>query len=246
MAGYFIPLVIIIICASPNYFPELALLPPVSWLTLGRTKYAVAGFVVAMILTVSLKKLPRRRERVAVFILMLVAVARASAMPFIEPLFNRGCLESLKTNFDDNGICLQGTPYTCGPASAVTALRRLGVPAQEGELAIAASTSSAEGTPPDILAEAINRLYGGDGIVAEYRVFKTIAEMKKCGLVLAVMKFNFYEDHFVSVIGSDETGVTIGDPLSGLTKLSDVEFLAQWKFQGVVVRQKAASRAGSK
>lgn len=235
LVGYFLPLILILFCALPNFDPSLSLIPPVSWVTAGRTKYVITGFVVAMILTVSLKKLPKRREQIALFILLFVIVMRASALPFLEPFFNHEHLKSLPTTMDENGICLQGTPYTCGPAAAVTVLRRFGIDAKEGELAIAASSSSAEGTPADILSDAINRLYGSEGVVAEYCVFKSVAELKKYGMVLAVVKFNFYEDHFVSVIGSDEQGVTIGDPLSGMIKLSDAEFEAKWRFEGVVV-----------
>lgn len=44
-------------------------------------------------------------------------------------------LRSLPTRVDPDGVCLQNTPYTCGPAAAVTALRRLRLPAEESELA---------------------------------------------------------------------------------------------------------------
>ena len=52
---------------------------------------------------------------------------------------------------------MQSNGYNCGPAAAVTALRRLGLPAEEGELAILAHTSSAAGTSCDTLCTAIER-----------------------------------------------------------------------------------------
>jgi predicted double-glycine peptidase len=68
--------------------------------------------------------------------------------------------------------CRQSTDYTCGPAAAVTALRKLGFPAEEGQIAIVSYTSATTGTPPDILAEALRKYYGKDGLIVEYRPFK--------------------------------------------------------------------------
>jgi hypothetical protein len=53
-------------------------------------------------------------------------------VPFLAPAFNRGYLAGLKTRIDADGVCRQSSEYTCGPAAAVTALRKLGLPAEEG------------------------------------------------------------------------------------------------------------------
>jgi hypothetical protein len=55
---------------------------------------------------------------------------------------------------DGDGVCRQSSHYTCGPASAVTVLRKLGLPAEEGEIAILSHTSALTGTEPDVLAKA--------------------------------------------------------------------------------------------
>jgi hypothetical protein len=128
---------------------------------------------------------------------------------------------------DADGICLQSTDYTCGPAAAVTALRRLGFAAEEGEVAILARTALATGTPPDILADALRERYGQEGLVSEYRLFKTVGDLRGCGFVLAVIKFNWIMDHYVTVLDADDHDVTVGDPLSGVTKYSFADFAAK-------------------
>src|SRR5580692_146333 len=129
LLGYFLPLVVIALFAIVSREPALALIPPISWMMLGRTKFAITGFVGAMILTTPLLKLPGKRDRVAVSLLMICVVCVTSIWPFLAPAFNRTYLASLTTRMDRDGVCLQNTGYTCGPASAVTALRRLGFPA---------------------------------------------------------------------------------------------------------------------
>jgi ABC-type bacteriocin/lantibiotic exporter with double-glycine peptidase domain len=120
----------------------------------------------------------------------------------------------------------------------VTALRKLGLPAEEGRLAIASYTSSETGTQPDILAEALQKEYGQKGLSAEYRTFKNIDELKQAGLTLVVVKFGFMTDHWVTVFEVTDSQVVIGDPLNGLEKISCEEFLQKWRFEGIVLKRK--------
>jgi hypothetical protein len=236
--GYFLPLSLVIVFDIANRHPSLSFVPPVSWLMLGRNKFAATGFIAAMVLTTPLLKLPRKRERIAVGILMLVLVLGISVWPFLAPVFNQEQLAGLITNIDSDGVCHQSTDYTCGPAAAVTALHKLGFKADESEIALLAHTCSATGTPPDVLAKALRDRYGKEGLVPEYRVFKSAAELKDCGPVLAVVKFNLLLDHYVTVLAVDDREITIGDPLQGIDKLTIEEFQAKWRFTGVVLRRK--------
>jgi hypothetical protein len=233
--GYFIPLALIGVYDLAARKPALALVPPFSWVLMGRGKFAVIGFVAAIVLAMPSFRLPRRRDRHAVFALVAVIVAVMSVWPFLAPAFNRSYLESLHTKTDGDGVCLQNTAYTCGPAAAVTALHRLGLPAEEGQIAILAHASSAIGTPPEILARALERQYGKDGLVVKYRSFKSVAELKDAGLTLAVVKLNFFLDHYVTVFEVMDDQVIVGDPLTGRTKLSRQEFEQRWRFVGVVL-----------
>jgi len=144
----------------------------------------------------------------------------------------------LHTRINGEGICLQNTGYTCGPAAAVTALRRLGLPAEEGEIAVLSQTSSFTGTPPDLLAGALRQRYDKDGLIVEYRFFKNLEELQQAGLTLAVVKFSFMVDHYVAVLKVTDAAVVVGDPLSGLETISREEFLERWRLCGITLQRK--------
>jgi len=170
-------------------------------------------------------------------LLTVVIALTGSVWPFLAPAFNHRQLEHLQTRVDANGVCRQTTDYTCGPASAVTALRKLGLPAEEGEIAILSGTTSSTGTPPDFLAAALQKRYGRDGLIVEYRAFKDVSELRQAGLTLAVIKFSFLVDHYVTVLQVTDSQVIVGDPLGGVDFLSYDEFRGKWRFTGVVLKR---------
>lgn len=239
LLGYFIPLGLIVIYGIASRYPGLMFMPPISWMMMGRNKFAVIGFVATMVLTTPLSRLPRQRDRWFVAALMMVIVGQMSVWPFLAPAFNRNYLARLQTKLDEEGICLQSNDYNCGPAAAVTALRRLGFPAEEGQIAILAHTSSATGTPPDVLARALQRHYGQDGLACEYRMFTEITELKDAGLTLAVIKFSFMLDHYVTILEVTGTQVIVGDPLKGKATFTHEEFAQKWRYIGVTLRRNA-------
>jgi len=236
--GYFIPLASVLVYAVASQVPALSFVPPVSWMMMGRKKFAVMGFIAALILTTPLSRLPGKRDRGLVCLLMAVMVFRASVWPFIVPAFEHRELSQLRTRIVANGICLQTTDYTCGPAAAVTALRQLGLSGAEGELAILSETSSAAGTPPDMLADALQREYGRQGLVAECRPFHDMSELKQAGPTLAVIKYSFMVDQWVAVLQVTNSAVIVGDPLTGKVKIQADAFQREWRFIGVVLRLK--------
>src|SRR5205823_6175040 len=120
--------------------------------------------------------------------------------PFITPAFNRGYLASLQTKLDDDGVCLQNTLYTCGPAASVTALGRLGFSATEGEIAILAHTSRFAGTEPDVLRSALLERFGKEGLTCDYRYYKSIKDLESDGVYIARMKHSLFTDHYVAVL----------------------------------------------
>jgi hypothetical protein len=237
--GYFIPLILVLIYGLANYFPALCFTPPISWMMMGRKKFAMMGFIAGLILTTPLFRLPKRRDRVVVSLLMAVMIFSMSVWPFLTPVFNRKELSQLRTRMNADGVCLQTTDYTCGPAAAVTALRKLGLPAEEGRIAILSETSSIDGTEPDMLAETLQNIYGKTSLLAEYRPFKDISELKQAGLTLAVIKFSLLEDHWVTVLEVTDSEVIVGDPVGGLVKLSYDDFQKKWRFIGIVLKRPA-------
>ena len=235
--GYFMPLALLVLIVIIGKKPSLMFVAPTSWLSRGRTPFAVIGFIATLILTTPLPRLTNLRSRILVNFLMSWMVAEVSLWPFLAPAFNHSYLSSLKTNVDGDGICRQSNEYNCGPAAAVTALRRLGFAAEEGEIAIQARTSSATGTPPDMLARALQKAYGNLGLVCEYRLFTNLSELKSAGLTLAVIKYGFLVDHYVVVLEVVGDTMIIADPLCGKRSLSRQEFREKWRSLGIVMKR---------
>ncbi len=238
LAGYFIPLAIVLMVGACQWVEEVNFIFPFSRLMAGRNEFVLMAVAAMMLAGTLVFRMPRKREKILLMIFVSGFVAYYSVMPFLGPVFVRGELERLKTEMDQNGVCRQGTDYTCGPAAAVTALRFLGVRAEEGRLAIASHTSSYGGTPGDLLALAIKELYERDGVVCEYRLFHSISEMKDICPVIAQVKFKFLIDHFVTVLQVTDKYVVVGDPLFGRYKHSRRGFESIWRYSGVVVSKR--------
>ena len=237
LVGYLVPLTVIVALAVAVRRPEWALHPLLAWVFVGRWKLSLMATVVAMIFSALLPRLPQARERRALGLLVAVAVVYFSVWPAVATAVNRPFLETLATHIPADGICRQSTDYTCGPAAAVTALGRLGLKAGEGELALLAGTSTATGTPPDVLAQALNRRFGAEGLRADLRRFRTLGELRAAGLTMVIVKFGLFLDHWLTVLEVTDREVVVGDPLSGEVRLTHDEFLARWRFIGVTLRR---------
>ena len=238
MIGYFIPLAVVFAYVLAYRVPAVMFTPPFSWFTMGMKKFAAFGFVATLLLTTPLSRIPQKRVRALIYALMAVIVFFMAVWPFFAPLVNRSQLRHLQTNLDRDGVCLQSTDYTCGPASAVTALRKLGLPAEEGRIAILSCTSFQEGTPTDMLADALQKEYGKDGLRVTCRAFKNVSELQHAGITLAVIKYGFMVDHWVTVLGATDSEVIVGDPLGGLVRMSYEDFSQRWRFIGIVLERK--------
>lgn len=235
--GYFLPLALIGVILVIGKSPRLMFVPPASWLWFGRTPFAIIGFAATLILTTPLPQLSSHRARILVGFLMAWIVAQVALWPFLAPAFNQAYLASLTTNIDADGVCRQSNEYNCGPAAAVTALRQLGFPAEEGQIAILAKTSKATGTPPDMLARTLKKHYSQAGLLCEYRSFQNLDELRGAGLTLAVIKLGFLVDHFVVVLGVTDKDVLVADPLSGKRTVSRQAFTKSWRSLGIVLKR---------
>ena len=236
--GYCIPLALLLVFNFANRHPAVLLAPPVSWMMMGRRKFALVGIIAVILLTTPLSRLPKRRLRVMVAGLLGVYVLVECVMPFAAPIFNRKELAAMTTRIDNDGVCRQSAGFTCGPASAVTALRLLGLPGDEGQIAILSRTSAFAGTPPDLLALVLHNQYAKFGLIAECRAFHHIAELKDAGPTLAVIRYGPMTDHYVTVLEVTDSAVIVGDPLSGRESLSYKDFENKWRFIGVVLTRK--------
>jgi hypothetical protein len=235
--GYFLPSIIISIIILTRFNNALPFVPPFSWVTAGRMRFIFFAFAVTMGLTTPISRLPRTFEKLIIGFLMILVVFWFSVLPFLVPALIKGDLSNLKTTVNSSGICYQSTDYTCGPAAAVTALDRLGLSANEGEIAILSHTSPVTGTLPSCLSSALQRLYGTEGLRCQYRYFDSINELRKAGITLAVVKDGLMNHHCVAVLGVSDYIITVADPVWGRMLMSHDEFKKVWRFSGIVLKR---------
>jgi len=231
--AYMAGMAFVAVFALQRFIVELDFVPPFSWLATGRVRFVLAAAIIPLIFVPLLVHVPRRRFQVGLGVLVGLFVVHCSVLPFLNPAMARKTLQSLKTQVDSQGICLQQTDYTCGPAAAVTLLHRLGFRADEGSIAIWAMTSPSSGTSPDILADELRKHYGGQGLNVSLHRYRDISDLKRAGLTLAVIKCGFFVDHFVAILQVSDREIVVGDPSSGVSRYSPAEFAKVWRFSGI-------------
>lgn len=235
--GYILPGVLIVMLAMVRFNSNLYFVSPFSWIAAGRVRYVVLSLAVSMGLTVPLSRLPYKFERLIVCLLMAGFVTWFSVLPFLMPVLIKERLSNLQTKFDKNGVCRQTTDYTCGPAAAVTALGKLGLTADEGELAVLSYSSPVTGTLPACLSSALQNRYSAEGLSCRYRHFDSIAQLKNAGITLALVKEAFYMDHCLAVLEVTDEVVTVADPVTGTRLMPYEQFEKIWRFSGIVLQR---------
>lgn len=237
LIGWGAALVLVLLIGFSRRVEALNFHWPFDWLTAGRREFLVFGFAGPVLLLTPVSLMHRPTERRLIKLLALLVVFYFAILPFVQAVVARPRLTVLESHFDDHGVCRQSYDYTCGPAAAVTALRRLRIDAREGDLAVLAHTSPIAGTAPDTLADAINTRFGEQGVVAEYRWFHGIDELDNDGVTLAVVRGGLWYDHFVAVLDISDDEILIADPIDGLHKLSRDTFRRMWRGSGVTIRR---------
>ena len=240
--GYFLSISLIVTLVVVRCHNSLAFMPPFSWLIAGRVKFVILCIAVTVGLTSPLRHLPRRCEKLMVCIFMVLVVIWFSVLPFLVPALISDHLLSFETQVDSNGICLQSSYYTCGPAAAVTALKKLGFDAHEGEIAVLAHTSPVSGTLPACLCSALRSRYGADGLNCRYRYFESVGQLRDAGITLVVLRDGFLSDHCVAILGVSENMVTFADPVSGKMLMSREQFEKIWRFTGIVLKRSSVEK----
>lgn len=205
----------------------------------GRIEFAMLAIICTLLLTTPQRRLPRKRDRTCLSILIVLFVIDLSVLPFLAPALNYRQLAGLKTTVNYEGVCLQSNGYTCGPAAAVTALHAIGIEAEEGELAILAYTTRFAGTQPDVLCHAIRKRYG---VTCRQAYFREVAELCDVVPVIATVKFAFLIDHFVTVLEVADSTIAIGDPLVGRVEMTHEEFASRWRRCGIILLAHGGAR----
>lgn len=239
LGGFLLLLLPLLLIGLARKLPQLEFMPPCLWLMAGRSEFVVLAFLIPALLSIPAAQLPLPRQRWLVQVLGGLCVCSYSVFPFLMPPLHRASLQKLPTSIDRDGVCLQGTGYTCGPAASVTAMRRLGVAADEGPLALTAFSSLYAGTPPDSLCVAIDELYGSQGVTTEFRYCASADELELPAV--AVLKWGTMTDHYVAVLSISAEEVIVGDPLHGKVKMPRATFDQRWRHCAILFKRKTSA-----
>ncbi len=237
MGGYFLSLALAALLILPRLYYPLHFLPLLNNLLAGRTRFIILGIAVTVGLVAPLDRLPYRLEQILVCVLMTVVISWFSVMPFLAPALLQNSHASLKTMINSQGICFQTTDYTCGPAAAVTALTKLGIDADEGQLAILSHSSPVIGTLPQCLADALTQRYADIGLNCTFQLFDSIDQLRDADVTLVVIKDHFLSDHCIAVLEVSDDYVVVADPVRGKCVISREKFADEWRFSGIAIRR---------
>jgi hypothetical protein len=156
------------------------------------------------------------------FILLLCVGAPYLKQIFLRPDWN---------GFDDRwseGVCLQSSESSCGPAAAATLLKLAGKPASERKIAQESFTSR-RGTENWYLIRTLRR----HGLNVHYLIgqpnqtnlpFPSIVGVRLDGKSGA--------GHFIAILGKTGNRYLVGDPLNGRQELDDVQLQGRYYFTG--------------
>ena len=230
LSWYILSLIVLVVVNLPDFVVSLAYVEPFDTLHYGYIRYAAIGFGITGLFSPLLRQIPEKRARALIVIMVWIFQLRYVLLPVASPMIYRSQVAQLQTRFQGN-VCMQTTDYTCGPASAVTALYAIGIDASEADIGLAADTTPMLGTNERLLADAIEELYG---VKCQCRYFKDIDTMKGQCPVMAVIEYSFWFDHFVTVLDVNDDFVFIGDPLNGPWKMKRADFARRWRKIGVV------------
>lgn len=234
---YGLALAVTVAIGSVTRWPQASEIWFLGWVGDVRMKCWLAAFVVPALLLAPTHRLPTgRRFRIlagASFMAVLVGLGPLASAAMVS-----GHLLEMPTRLGRDGICRQQTDFTCGPAAAVTALRRFGVTADEGQLAMAALTTPFTGTSPEAMGRMLRRGYADRGIEVDVRHFEDIEDLDPTGVTLVVVRYGFMLDHWVCVLGVSAQGVEVGDPNVGRETWTRKDFEERWRKVGVTVQRR--------
>lgn len=160
--------------------------------------------------------LPKKRLLIAAWApTALILLLFWLSVPYVKMLLTPIFVDPAKAAWRD-GVSMQSTPSTCGPASAATVLRALGADISEAELARDAYSSQG-GTENWYLARAIRRRGFSVNIL---QTRKETWELPIHAVAGTRLNSPTGPGHFIAIISRDGDHYTIGDPLRGRIVIS--------------------------
>jgi hypothetical protein len=146
-------------------------------------------------------------------------------IPYAKPILRPPRWSQFQDRWSE-GVCLQTSESSCGPACAATLLRQLGKPATEKEIA-QQSLTCRTGTENWYLARTLRR----HGVKVEFLLAP--GEPWPIPSIAGVRLSNLGNSgHFITILGLEGDNYIIGDPLEGRLVLSKSALEANYTFTG--------------
>jgi hypothetical protein len=146
-------------------------------------------------------------------------------IPYCKPLIAPLNFSQLQDRWVD-GVCLQSTFSTCGPASAATLLKQLGFPASEKQLAKECFTYQG-GTEVWYLARAFIRR----GLRIDYQI-RPVTTPSLPSPAIAGVTLAGGAGHFIAILGETDTHFILADPLKGKWHIPKKHIGSYYRFTG--------------
>ncbi|MBN1125864.1 MAG: hypothetical protein JXA82_12715 [Sedimentisphaerales bacterium] len=240
--GYILPLAILAFLLAGRISFLSDLLPVLHRISMSRMRYVFLTLAITIGLMTPLPRLPHRFEKVLLSFVLLAFVGYFCILPFLYPVLLERRLHNMNPRIDVDGICRQSQGYTCGPAAAATALRIMGYPATEAELAVLGRSSPITGTLAQTLSRVIDIKYTDQGLQCNYEHLGTIEQLARRGIALVVLREGLLIDHCVTVLQVNDSQVVLADPERGINILSHADFYRSWKGWAITFRSTESLR----
>ena len=150
------------------------------------------------------------------------------AVPFIKPILLPVTFGARWANRWEEGVCLQNTPSTCGPASLATILAAYHVKRSEREIA-RASYSCASGTEIWYLMRYARR----QGMQVEVAHHAHLQQVRTPAIIGTSIGGG--AGHFIVLLGNGDGRYLIADPLIGRDLVTEEQFQQKYDFTGYAV-----------
>ena len=194
---------------------------------------AGAGVLAGMLLALAEQKTRSSVITLPAAFVMLFVLFIGLGIPYVKMLLLPLHDADLTRSVWKDGVCMQSTPSTCGPASAATLLQAQGYAVSERELADECFTSSS-GTEIWYLARALQRR----GFTTHYLFTRMLPDALPEALpypAIAGIAFGPRAGHFIAILGKTPDGYLLGDPIRGKVKLTKTN-CAAFTFTGFFLR----------
>lgn len=187
--------------------------------------YLINGVIFSGIFYLLVSNWTQKKSRVLLLCLGSVVLFRLTIFPTVGYGMHLEEWKNAKTAIDKDGVCIQTTGYSCGPAAVVTALAAHDVESHERHVAVAAKANQFSGTQPLNLVEAIKKLYGRkNGISPKIQAIKSVEDIPSGVPCIALVKHSALDNHYVCVLDRIQDEFVIADPEKGLVFLKKKDF----------------------